>query len=249
MATIRRSAEQEPASDTQPVQPQIDERTLREERILDAAATLLARWGYRKTTVDDVAREAGVGKGTIYLHWKDKNELFRAAIWREQQRYSEEIQRRIATDPEGGLLHRITVHGMLAALSNPLMTAILSGNSDIFNGFLGAYDQDFLNQLLGDTDTYIVELQHAGLIRTDIPVPVITYLLTALKFGIINSPDLISQERIPDMEHLTEALSDLIRRWLEPEQLPSQSNAGKQLFNDLLKKSQGIQISTSIIKN
>jgi len=236
MATIRRSAEQEPASDTQAVQPQIDERKLREERILDAATTLLVRWGYRKTTVDDVAREAGVGKGTIYLHWKDKNDLFRAAIWREQQRYSEETMRRIAADPQGGLLHRITVHGMLAALSNPLMTALLSGNSDIFNGFLGAYDQDFVNHLLGETNAYILELQHGGLIRTDIPAPMITYLLTALKFGIINSTDIISQEHTPDMEHLTEALSDLIRRWLEPEQLPSQSEAGKQLYSDLLKK-------------
>ncbi len=38
------------------------------------------------------------------------------------------------------------------------------------------------------------------------------------------------------MEHLTEALSDLIRRWLEPDELPSQSDTGKQLFSDLLKK-------------
>ncbi|HEV2580965.1 MAG TPA: helix-turn-helix domain-containing protein [Ktedonobacteraceae bacterium] len=49
-----------------PDQP--DERTLRAERLLDVAAALLVRWGYRKTTLDDVAREAGVGKGTIYLH-------------------------------------------------------------------------------------------------------------------------------------------------------------------------------------
>ncbi len=42
-----------------PNQP--DERTLREERLLDAAATLLVRWGYRRTSIDDVAREAGVG--------------------------------------------------------------------------------------------------------------------------------------------------------------------------------------------
>ncbi len=236
MATTRRSTEQDKASKTQLVQPESDERKLREERILDAATTLLVRWGYRKTTIDDVAREAGVGKGTIYLHWKDKNDLFRAAIWREQQRYSDELQRRIAADPEGGLLHRITIHGMLAALSNPLMTAIFRGNSDIFNGFLGSHDPRFINQLLGDTDTYIIELQHKGLIRVDIPAPVITYLLTALKFGIINSSDLISQERIPDMEQLTESLSDLIRRWLEPEQLPSQSDAGKQLFTELLEK-------------
>lgn len=236
MATTRRSTEQGSTSNMQSSQPETAERKLREERILDAATTLLVRWGYRKTTIDDVAREAGVGKGTIYLHWKDKNDLFRAAIWREQQRYSEETMRRIAADPQGGLLHRITIHGMLAALSNPLMAAIFRGNSDIFNGFLSAYDQAFLNQLLGDTDTYIVELQHAGLIRADIPAPVITYLLTALKFGIINSPDLIRRENTPDMEQLTEALSDLIRRWLEPEQLPIQSDAGKQLFSDLLEK-------------
>jgi len=236
MATTHRSTEEESTNNIQPDQPETAERKLREERILDAATTLLVRWGYRKTTIDDVAREAGVGKGTIYLHWKDKNELFRAAIWREQQRYSEEMQRRLAADPEGGLLHRITIHGMLAALSNPLMAAIFRGNSDIFNGFLGAYDPGFLNQLLGDTDTYIVELQHRGLIRADIPAPIITYLLTALKFGIINSPDLINQEHIPGMEQLTAALSDLIRRWLEPEQLPSESESGKQLFSDLLKK-------------
>jgi AcrR family transcriptional regulator len=236
MAVTPGSVEQESTRNTQPGQPESDERKLREERILDAAAALLVRWGYRKTTIDDVAREAGVGKGTIYLHWKDKNALFRAAIWREQHRYREELQQRIAADPQGGLLHRITIHGMLATLSNPLMSTVFRGNSDIFNGFLGAYDPRFLNQLLGDTDTYILELQQSGLIRPDIPASLITYLLTALKVGIINSPDLIGQEHMPDMELLTGALSDLIRRWLEPEQLPSQSDAGKQLFTELLEK-------------
>lgn len=242
MAAIQQPARREPDSDIQPDQPLerqpvLDERKLREERLLDAATTLLVRWGYRKTTIDDVAREASVGKGTIYLHWKDKNELFRAAIWRERQRYNEEVQRRIAADPEGGLLHRVATHGMLAVLSNPLVAAIIRGKPDIFNGFLGAYDSAFLNQLVGDADAYFAQLQQAGLIRADIPTSVITYLLTAIKIGIIHSPDIISQEQLPGMEQLTEALSDLIRRWLEPEQLPSsKSEAGKQLFTEFLDK-------------
>jgi AcrR family transcriptional regulator len=241
MAIIHRSARRAPTSNAQPGQPperqpESDERQQREERILETASTLLVRWGYRKTTIDDVAREAGVGKGTIYLHWKDKNELFRAAIWREQSRFSEDIKRRIATDPEGGLLHRVTTHSMLAALSNPLMAAMLKSKSDIFNGFLGSYNRDMLNQLLGDTDTYIVQLQQAGLIRRDLPVPAITFLLTALKIGVINSPDLVGQEHMPSMEQLTDTLSDLMRRWLEPEHLPSQSEVGKQFFIELLDK-------------
>lgn len=241
MATTRQPARRAQTHNALPEQspehqPASDERKLREERLLDAATTLLVRWGYRKTTIDDVAREAGVGKGTIYLHWKDKNNLFRAAIWRERQRYSEEVQRRIVADPRGGLLHRVVTHGMLATLSNPLMAAIIRGNSDIFNGFLGAYDPGFLNQLVGDSDAYFARLQQAGLIRTDIPASTITYLLTSLKVGIIHSPDIFSQEHQPSMEQLTETLSDLIRRWLEPEQLPGKSAAGKQLITEYLDK-------------
>ncbi|HEV2653667.1 MAG TPA: TetR family transcriptional regulator, partial [Ktedonobacteraceae bacterium] len=47
-------------------------REQREERILDAAAELMVRWGYNKTTIDDIVRSAGVAKGTIYLHWKTR---------------------------------------------------------------------------------------------------------------------------------------------------------------------------------
>jgi AcrR family transcriptional regulator len=50
------------------------------EVILDAAECLLARYGYRKTTMDEVAREAGIGKGTTYLYFPSKDELTLATI-------------------------------------------------------------------------------------------------------------------------------------------------------------------------
>lgn len=45
------------------------------ERILKAAAKLFARQGFRQSTVAQVAREAGVADGTIYLYFKSKEEL------------------------------------------------------------------------------------------------------------------------------------------------------------------------------
>ena len=36
----------------------------------DAAADSLLRWGYPRVTVDDVAARAGVGTGTLHLHWR-----------------------------------------------------------------------------------------------------------------------------------------------------------------------------------
>src|SRR5215467_428905 len=109
MATSSKIVDRAPMSDGPPSPPSQpdEERQQREERILDAAAALLMRWGYRKTTIDDVAREAGVGKGTIYLHWKDKNELFLAVILRAQQQVGVEVMQRIAADPEGGRFHRL----------------------------------------------------------------------------------------------------------------------------------------------
>jgi len=43
--------------------------------ILDAVDVLLAKFGYKKMTMDDVARQVGIGKGTIYLHFLSKEEL------------------------------------------------------------------------------------------------------------------------------------------------------------------------------
>ena len=45
------------------------------DAILDATDRLLAKFGYRKMTVEDIAVEAGIGKGTIYLHFSSKEEV------------------------------------------------------------------------------------------------------------------------------------------------------------------------------
>lgn len=50
------------------------------ERILDAAERLLGRFGYRKMTVDDIAAEAGIGKGTVYLSFPSKEEVVLSTV-------------------------------------------------------------------------------------------------------------------------------------------------------------------------
>lgn len=46
--------------------------------ILEAALTLFGRYGYRRTSIDDIAREARIAKGTVYLYVNNKDALFRA---------------------------------------------------------------------------------------------------------------------------------------------------------------------------
>ena len=67
--------------------------------ILDAADRLLARNGYKKMTMEDLAQEVGIGKGTIYLHFPSKEEVVLSHVDRIVERLKVEL-RRIA-DAEG----------------------------------------------------------------------------------------------------------------------------------------------------
>lgn len=64
----------------------------REDLILDAADQLLARFGYKKMTVEDIAREAGIGKGTVYLHFPSKQEVVLSHVDRIVRRLIVQLQ-------------------------------------------------------------------------------------------------------------------------------------------------------------
>lgn len=205
------------------------ERCERENRLLDAAVHLLVRWGFRKTTVDDVAREAGVGKGTVYLHWKDKNEMFRAAISRASQQAVDDMLERISADPDGGRFHRVFAHGMMAVFANPLLSALMTGKSDIARGLIDTFDTATVDRLFGNSGEQVRRLQEAGLIRDDLPVQVVVFLIGALKMGVLSSSEFTPNEQMPSAGQITAALGDLIRRWLEPEGEPGDSEEGKRI--------------------
>jgi AcrR family transcriptional regulator len=57
-----------------------DQRLQRQEEILAAAFEVFAAHGYEATRMDEVARQAGIAKGTIYLYFRDKKQLFRAVV-------------------------------------------------------------------------------------------------------------------------------------------------------------------------
>jgi AcrR family transcriptional regulator len=60
--------------------------------ILDAGDRLLSRYGYRKMTMDDLAREVGVAKGTLYLHFTGKEEVALSIVDRIVGRVKKELQ-------------------------------------------------------------------------------------------------------------------------------------------------------------
>ena len=51
--------------------------------ILQAARAVFARQGYANTVVDDIATQAGIAKGTLYLYFPSKEQIYLAALLEE----------------------------------------------------------------------------------------------------------------------------------------------------------------------
>src|SRR3984957_4136623 len=57
-----------------------DHADARQSALLDAAVAVFARYGFRKTSMEEVARAAGVSRQGLYLQFANKEELFRKAL-------------------------------------------------------------------------------------------------------------------------------------------------------------------------
>jgi AcrR family transcriptional regulator len=194
----------------------------RAQRILDAAAELILRWGYDKTTVDDIAQKAGVAKGTIYLHWKTREELFEALLRRESLELGRDFRQRITQDPAGATLRGIYTHAALALLRRPLLKAVLLGDHEVIGRMARSeQNQSFYASRWAGFTIYLDFLRSHNIIRTDISIQEQAYAVTAIFVGYFLTAPLISADRrLPD-ETIANLIGDTIHRTLEtPREVP-----------------------------
>jgi TetR/AcrR family transcriptional regulator of autoinduction and epiphytic fitness len=71
----------------------------RRERVLAVALEVFGRYGFRKASMDEIARAAGMSRQGLYLHFASKDELFRAAVRQELDTALAEVSR--CLDEEG----------------------------------------------------------------------------------------------------------------------------------------------------
>ncbi|MEU1397641.1 helix-turn-helix domain-containing protein [Micromonospora zamorensis] len=160
-------------------------RTDRETKILDVAADMLVRHGYRRVTIDDVAGAAGIGKGTVYLHWKTREALFVAVFAREVRAAIADMVTALRADPAVALLHRFAVEFFLAILRRPLLYGMAIGDVQMWGKLVGSqtgYDGGRHTTVL---ESYIDVLASRGLVRADLAPPELTYAFQAVFEGFV----------------------------------------------------------------
>lgn len=207
----------------------------RADRILDAAGALLLRLGYRKVTVEDIAKQADIGKGTVYLHWRTKDQLFSALMLRESIGLIEELLDRLRDDPTEVIPHRFVRASFLATLRRPLIMAVLTGDTELLGKLK---DGPLRSQEVLAHERYYDLMTRHRLLRDDIPNLVYAMQAAATGFYLIDNLD-------PDVVNLdpaakADALAHTLRQAFEPAGAPdpaavaASAAALSTVFEDLI---------------
>ena len=104
-----------------------DPRGAKRLQIMDAAAPLFAEVGYRRASMDEVAKRANVAKGTLYLYFERKIDLLIAVSAREKRAYFDTLRDVFDESlPAGRRLKRYVVSLLLAVSKMPVNRALLA---------------------------------------------------------------------------------------------------------------------------
>ena len=189
-----------------------------QDQILAAAAKVIIRLGYDKTTMSDIADEAGLSRRTIYLYFKGKDELFEELLYSEYLQYAQIWLEQIEADPRGGTIGGFYRANFHAVNSRPLIAAMLRRDRRVIGNYLRKRDNIFTQMLSGvNTLAFFQALQAAGTIRQDIDAAVIEHIIEMLSYGQLTIGDFKPADQSPPYDAVMEALADMMDRALRPE--------------------------------
>ncbi len=72
----------------------------KKELVLRAASEVFARYGFDKTTLDDIGKRAGLNKASLYYYFKNKEDIFVAVVLAETQAFMADLQTRTLAYPD-----------------------------------------------------------------------------------------------------------------------------------------------------
>jgi AcrR family transcriptional regulator len=163
------------------------ERKERAEHILDVAADLLLRFGYRRVTIDDVASQADIGKGTVYLHWRTREDLFRAVFEREALGAIKELLEVLRRDTGAWRPHRFARAYFLAIMSRPLLRAVVLADSVMLGKLAGPDSSARESRHRVMSHDYFAHLAQHGVLRSDLSTDAITFAFMVTLEGFIRA--------------------------------------------------------------
>ncbi|GAA2008066.1 helix-turn-helix domain-containing protein [Nocardiopsis rhodophaea] len=215
-------------------------RDRRAERILDAAGELLVAWGYKRVTIDDVARRAGVGKGTVYLHFTTKEALFLTVLMRSQAALGAAFVRSTREDPTALLPSRLAERSLRSMTDDPIFRAVMVADTDTL-GTLARSAPKLVGDLIEFREHTVTEYFHVlrqhGIVRTDLSAASQRHAYFAVVTGFLTFDRLRSgASGFPDIDSKADALVRTVTAAFEADTRPEVLRAAAPRVIDLFQR-------------
>ena len=184
----------------------------RDDPFLDAARENILAVGWRRTTLTDIARRAGVSRMTIYRRWPDMQTLLADLLVREWGGLIDDALTTGDTARTRDAIVRGVVRTVAALRVNPVFRRILEVDPELLLPYLlerRGRNQDHVLALL---TTAIADGQREGTVRTGDPALLARALLLALQGFVISHATMSDTPA----DHLDRELATLVERYLQP---------------------------------
>jgi len=114
----------------------VAQKSSRAAKVLAAAEDLVVKQGFKGVTMSAVAQRAHVGKGTPYLYWNTKEDLFLEIIARSLADVLHNLAVRVRAEPALAVAERLCVALAKAWLERPLVRALQVTDADVLGALL-----------------------------------------------------------------------------------------------------------------
>ena len=123
----------------------------KKEAVINTARDLFQKYGYKKVSMDEIAKTSGVTKKTIYTYFKDKDSMFLYFIEEELQKMKNEIEAKNNSDLPFIEVVATNLYDMLIFRKKSVLISTISkeikNNDDKCCSFLKVYDDEILSYI------------------------------------------------------------------------------------------------------
>ena len=198
-----------------------DAQQERADRILDTAKDLLLRWGYRRIRIDEIAKRSGIGKGTVYLHWRTREQMLAAVGSRETAEMMDAVIDAMRVDPAQVMPHRLMRQIFVEAMGRPVLRAIYTQDYETVDALVGDRSQKSMEgaNFVGWSEYLEIAHKH-GLLHRELRPKDVHYPLTSTVFGFFAADPLLPEELDLSLQEKADHLAATLRRAFEPPRPP-----------------------------
>jgi TetR/AcrR family fatty acid metabolism transcriptional regulator len=148
------------------------------QQIIEAALRVFARNGYYNSRVSDIAREAGIASGTIYLYFKTKDEILVTLFREKMASWVEEVRAEIAGEPDAvAQLRRLVALHFSVLEKNPDLAEVVQVELRQGHKFFRGASAHEVSSYFALIQSILEAGMAAGQIRADLPAKVATKML------------------------------------------------------------------------